>query len=392
MTSLGGRILDVLHVSGADEEAWRDLARRAIEPNPFFEPDCVIPAAIHQTFGQEIRLAVAEENGRFYACVPFRAVHHWKFPYPIVTSQIRRMGNLGTALVDAERGVEAMKTVLAVLAEHRRIDRGRIFAWDTASGDGPVADFVRVAARELNFPVSVLESYERGMLHRRSEPTYALDYSAKSRYNLRRQRRLLEEAAGGDVTVIDRSSDASAIDEYIELEASGYKREIGVAMKTVAGEREYFADMCRRFAGAGRLVLLALDVSGRTVAMELLIRGGEGLILYKTSYDENYARYGPGVLLHVAGIQYFHDRTDARWIDSATSPGNLLPLRLYKERKPIELLFVVLGRNVIDRAVVRAFLIARPIHKKLYHLRHRNSLPHGTTAGDLLGQYSDDLA
>ena len=69
-----GRILDVAHLSPSDEEAWRDLAQRAVEPNPFYEPDCLIPAARYQSFGAEIQLVVAEDGGRFYGVLPIRHV------------------------------------------------------------------------------------------------------------------------------------------------------------------------------------------------------------------------------------------------------------------------------------------------------------------------------
>src|SRR5208282_1528650 len=98
-----------------------------------------------------------------------------------------------------------------------------------------------------------------------------------------------------EVLVVDRGNDPSAIDDYIKLEASGYKSRTGVAMTTVPGEPEYFTDMCKRFLAAGRLHVLTLEVGGRTVAMEIWVRGGEGLFLIKISYDEEYARFGPGV-------------------------------------------------------------------------------------------------
>jgi len=72
-----GRLLSVSQLAPEDEQAWKDLAGRAVEPNPFLEPDCLVPAGKHQTYGGEIRLAVAEEQGRFYACVPLRSVRSW---------------------------------------------------------------------------------------------------------------------------------------------------------------------------------------------------------------------------------------------------------------------------------------------------------------------------
>ncbi len=348
-----------------------------MEPNPFFEPDCLIPAATHQSFGAKIELVVAEQQGRFFACLPVRHVRRWKFPYPILTTQVRRMGYLGTPLVDPEGGVEAMSALLTALVGMRRAATARLLVIDGMTGTGPVSDLLREAVSVLGLPSRVFESYDRGLLVRRVEPTYDDVHSSKTRYNMRRQRRLLEEELGCNVTVVDRGDDPTAIRDYIELEASGYKVRTGVAMTTVQGEPEYFSDMCERFAKAGRLHVMSLEAGGRNVAMEIWLRADEGMFLIKISYDERYSRFGPGVVLQMEAMQYFHSHTDARWIDTCTSPDNELLLRLYPDRRRIESRFIVLGRSPVDRAVIRTFTAARPLHHRLYQLRHPEHVPVG---------------
>ncbi|MGO9341574.1 MAG: GNAT family N-acetyltransferase, partial [Acidimicrobiales bacterium] len=235
---MNGRIFTVRSVSPDDLRAWRALAERVVEPNPFFEPDCLIPAATHQSFGAKIELVVAEQQGRFFACLPVRHVRRWKFPYPILTTQVRRMGYLGTPLVDPEGGVEAMSALLTALVGMRRAATARLLVIDGMTGTGPVSDLLREAVSVLGLPSRVFESYDRGLLVRRVEPTYDDVHSSKTRYNMRRQRRLLEEELGCNVTVVDRGDDPTAIRDYIELEASGYKVRTGVAMTTVQGEPE----------------------------------------------------------------------------------------------------------------------------------------------------------
>jgi hypothetical protein len=161
------------------------------------------------------------------------------------------------------------------------------------------------------------------------------------------------------------------------MEASGYKVRTGVAMTTVPGEPEYFSDMCERFASAGRLHILSLEADGQRLAMEIWIRAGEGMFLMKISFDEKFSRFGPGVLLQMSALQYFHWLTDAEWIDTCTSAGNALLLRLYPDRRRIESLFVVLGRSPVDRAVIKTFTAARPLHNRLYQLRHPDHVPVG---------------
>jgi hypothetical protein len=55
------------------------------------EPDCLLPAARHQTFGGELEIAFADEGDCFYGCLPLRSVRRYlRFLYPFVTTQVRR--------------------------------------------------------------------------------------------------------------------------------------------------------------------------------------------------------------------------------------------------------------------------------------------------------------
>jgi CelD/BcsL family acetyltransferase involved in cellulose biosynthesis len=363
-----GRLLSVAQLTPDDERAWNDLAGRAVEPNPFLEPACLVPAAIHQTYGSEIQLAVAEEGGRFYACVPLRSVRSWnRFHYPIITSQVRRMTYLGTPLVDAARGVEAVGSILATLQEERRLLRSRVLALQWMHEDGPAASIVESAVRAENLDLFVLESFERGLLSRRSEPTYDELLSTGDRKRRRRRRRRLAEHLGAEPHLVVRTLDATAIDEYISLEASGYKGRSGAAMATVPGEIDYFRDMCQRFITAGRLHVLALQVDQQTLAMKVLVRGAEGLFGAKTSYDERFACYSPGVELQLSAMTYFHEATDASWLDTCTFQKNELLLRLYPERRRITSWLVNLG-GPADVGAIRAFFVAKAVHKRIWDL------------------------
>lgn len=369
------RAITIGELTASEERAWRDLAARAIEPNPFFEPDCLVPAAQHQADGARIRLMVAEEDGRFLAAVPFWFTYGWRVPYPLVTSHVRRMQYLGTPLVDGSGGTSAVAALLAGLAAERRALRGRVLFLDIVAGDGPVAGLVRDAASRLGFPVVVLDVYERGLLRRRPDGGYDQMHGSKSRRNLRRLRRQLAERFGGaPVAMVVRDDDPSALDDYVALEASGYKQRSGVAMATVPGEPEYFVDMCKRFAAAGRLHVLALEVGGETIAMEIGVRGAEGIFLMKVSYDERYRQFSPGILLQTDAMRHFHNQTDAQWIDTCTYRHNEPLLRLYPERRTIESWFVVLGQNPVDRLALRSMLAARPLHKRFDDWRGRRHL------------------
>lgn len=358
------RIVLLRDVAERDEHAWRQLAANAVEPNPFMEPDCLLAVTCDENSGGELEIAFAEEGDRFYACLPLRTVRRWlraPYPYPFMTTHVRRTIECGTPLVDGERGAEGLAAIFAALSKRRSIAGSRVLLVPKFSCDGPAFEAFQLATRTLGLRYVVTESWERGALQIRHDDDWDLLLSRKLRKSLRDTRRQLCEEVGAEPRLVDQTGDPDAVDRYLCLENSGYKGTRGIAMATAAGEPEYLRDLCRRFAKADRVRVLALMAGEQTIAMAIWLRAGDTYFGYKTTYDEKYARYGPGVQLQVACMHYFHDLTNVDWIDSCTAPRNRMALRLYLDRRSAAWVFVPLSKNPIHRLAVRAFLMARPL-------------------------------
>ena len=172
------------------------------------------------------------------------------------------------------------------------------------------------------------------------------------------------------MTIENRTGRSGIVEELIKLEASGSKGQTGVSLTSVPGETEYFLEMSESFAARGRLQVLTLEAAGRIAAMQLSLRGKEGIFALKTSYDESLRRFGPGVLLQLGSIEYFHESTDAQWLDSCTYADNELLLRLYPDRRPIVSYLVSLcGR--LDSSFLRALPALRSLRSSVHSKRGR---------------------
>lgn len=57
--------------------AWRDLAMRAEEPNPFFEPHYALPLARATDQVADTALLVARWGAQWTAALPVRSLRHW---------------------------------------------------------------------------------------------------------------------------------------------------------------------------------------------------------------------------------------------------------------------------------------------------------------------------
>ncbi len=330
-----GRILRVRELSSADDQAWRDLAARAVEPNPLFEPDVVVPAARHQSFGADISLIQVSDHGRWVACVPIRPAGQWQSRrLPRLTTNVRRSAYIGTPLVDPAAGAPAVRELLSTIASQERYVRHRGLLELDNLRQGPVAEWIFEAVEDLRLPLHV-ESYPRGMLRRRPAFTYFDDHSGHHLSNLRRLRRQMEEFLGAEVRCVDRSGDPEIIPRFIELEVAGYKRANRVALATIPGEPEYFAEICDRLRRLGRLLVLTLEAGPRLAAAYIALRGGEGFFIVKLAYDEDLGRFSPGLNLHLDAIRHFHEHTDAQWIDTCTGPNNQTLLRFYTDHTTV---------------------------------------------------------
>jgi len=358
-----GRVLTVREMEQPHLDAWASLAGRAVEANPMNEAAVVVSAARHQENGGGIRLVVAEDGCGMHGAFPVVwAARHGNIRVPVLTTNIRRMTYLGTPLIDRQGGVEAAAAMLGELRTRRRHGDPGVLVVQWLGEGGLVSAWLREAAAHLSFPTFDYEDFQQPFLSRRLDGARGELTSRKHRKDYERRARRMAEDLGHDLVLVDRAGDPGAVDDFLSLEAAGYKTDIGVAMRTRPGEPEQFTEMCRVLADEGRLHVLELRAGARTIAMQISLRAADTLFLIKVGHDEALGRYDPGIQLHLRAVEYFHERTDAEGIRVCTFPDNALLLRLYPERRRTSTLVIGLG-SPLDRMLVRALPMARTVSR-----------------------------
>ncbi|WP_028058898.1 GNAT family N-acetyltransferase [Candidatus Solirubrobacter pratensis] len=341
-------------LDAADVQRWRHLAATAAEPNPFYEPAFVYPAARNLT-DHQTRLLIATDGDEWTACMPVvRSARFRKVPGPAVLNWVHTHCYLGTPLIAADRVTSAWRALLAHLLDKRT----GFLALELLGEDGPVARGLTEALAELELGAVLYEQGERAALYRGEAGQVTL--TSKRARELRRQRRQLEEAAGGNVQILDRASDAGAVEQFLALEASGWKGRAGTALSS-AGHRAFFGEMARTFAADGRLQLLSLEVAGEPVAMKCNVIAGDGVFCFKIAHDETFARYSPGIQLERENADIFEKTPGVTWEDSCAWVHNQMINRLWRGRRRISTVLVPsaheLGRA--SRLAIRGALRAR---------------------------------
>ena len=335
-----------------DLAEWRDLAARAAEPNPFFEPEALAPAA--DLYGS-VDVGLIEAGGDLIGVLPLQRSRRWRH-IPAATMAVWRHVDcfLGTPIVDAGAAERAMGALLDVAGV-------RLVAFDMLGTGGPVEAAIRAAATARGLTPIVYESHERAALQRRDEPTYLSGTVSKPRAReLRRLRRLLCDHCGGDLAIHDRSGDPIAIEGYLRAEAAGWKGREGTHFASSDTYAEFFRDLCGRFASAGRLQLLVLSCGGQDIAWKVNLSTGDTVFCFKIAYDPAFARFSPGVQLELDFVDLFHDTAYA-WSDSCADPNNEMINRLWPDRRSVATLLVPTPgpRGTAARHTVRAVMAAR---------------------------------
>jgi CelD/BcsL family acetyltransferase involved in cellulose biosynthesis len=322
-------------LSETDERRWAQLASSAATSNPFYEPGFMLPALEH--FGErDLDLLVATDGaGDWVGLMPVERPRRWR---QLIGAALTPWQHphcfLDSPLLARDREQSAFEALL----HHARQEVGLI-AFDRLPAEGPVASALNSACDALGVKPVVWQRSERAALHRRPEDDYVRSsLSSKHFRELRRKGRKLESEVG-EIAVLDRADDPLAIDDFLALEASGWKGDEGTALAAGPGAG-FFRSVCNEFAWAGRLQMLALRAGDRTVAVQSALIAGEGLFCFKIAYDEALGRFSPGTRLIAETACEFHRRPDLQWADSCSVPGSEPIERLWPDRRRLATVLV----------------------------------------------------
>jgi CelD/BcsL family acetyltransferase involved in cellulose biosynthesis len=347
------RLIPLSDIAPAELGAWDDLAARAAEPNPFFEADFVLPAA-RRPDAPRVALLVAERQGGWVACLPVRL--RGTPPMTSIQAWCHEYCFLGTPLVDRDAVGAGVDALLHAVRDHNRF-----LVLDQLALDGPVGAAVEQAIGSNGFRRVFERRFERACVVRRSDDQQ-LELSSSSRRTRRRQLRGLEQELGAPPALIDRSGSAEAVEEFLRMEASGWKGKAETAFASSEADGALFREVWAAFTNAGRFRILELGTGASApAAMYCDILAGEVVFSFKMAFDERYRAHGPGVELLYASIEDFLENRGERLMDSCADSQNALVNRLMPDRRPLTT--VVVGpagpRTTLARGAARAATAVR---------------------------------
>jgi CelD/BcsL family acetyltransferase involved in cellulose biosynthesis len=325
---------------------WDALAEDAVEASPSSETWMLLPSLRRLAMGSAVKVLVvrasdaATGDGLARLCgvfpleirssfrgLPIRTLSIWNHAYSLFPAPLLR----------AETADECIRA---------------LFKWAAAAFRAPF--FVRfpelrtdsaffhhlsqvVHADALTHHVDGLST--RAVFHLRHDAQGYLDQISTVR--LRRYERRLSEmgALAYDELTADSSVD-TWLGEFMALEMGGWKGRSATAIGSDDNHRAWLLEVGTAAAARGRLMMLALRLDGRAIAMKLNFRVPGGGYAFKTAYDETYSRYSPGILLELEQIRRLHAKPDISWMDSLAGPDHSLANRVWRDRTSVATLLV----------------------------------------------------
>lgn len=331
--------IDARDLDDAGRAAWSALADRAVEPNPFFRPEFALANMAER--GVPLELLVVRDGPRWVACLPVRRrPPSSRLPVRRLEVMTDEYSFLGTLLLDRDHRDDGAEAFLDLVDEERSAAVVVLREW---APDGAVAIAIAGAAARRGLKPVVSSAFERAAWHRSTDgPSAGANLPGDDRRHLQKRMRRLTGDFGGAPVIVNRTTEPEAWDAFLELENTGWKAEHGNPLAATTADAAFFRRISAAMSATGVFELLALEVGGRTAAMETHLVDGDALYSFKIAHDPAFRAYSPGTQLKAHVIDSFHDR-GLRLADSCASPFNEHMNRLWPDRRPFETMLLPTG-------------------------------------------------
>jgi CelD/BcsL family acetyltransferase involved in cellulose biosynthesis len=335
------------------QSTWDELAAAALEPNIFYESWMVRPALECLAGGQELLfvMVIAElpggarpsplvvgffplERRRRYKSLPTSALILWRYVHCY----------LGTPLVHASYARECLAAFFHWLATEWCGAALLECTW--VPGEGPFHRLLMEHLAEHRIPSLLEECYCRALLAPQGSGQEYIDrvLSGERRRRLRKHEERLRQKGEVEYVALGAEDDARAwLEEFLRLEAAGWKGREGTALQCREEDRRFFLDALMGAFQRGRLMMMSLRLEGRPVALFCDLLAEPWSFVFKLTFDENYSAFSPGALLELEKIRRLHQRPTVHWADSCNAPGSSLLKHLWADRRLIETLLIAPG-------------------------------------------------
>jgi CelD/BcsL family acetyltransferase involved in cellulose biosynthesis len=362
---------------------WRRLAERAVEPNGYYLPDweLAVNASARGRTGVSAlgawRDAPAAQDGAANLIGLMPVITMWRayrIPLPVLVSA-DPYGALSTPLIDRDMANDA---VAGLMLGARRAGAHALILRDMALDGAAMKVFTELLQQDGMRPL-VLQSHLRACLDATRDADELLRdaLGSKKLKELRRQRNRLAEHGAIRFEVARTPADvASAVEIFLNLEASGWKAKRGTALMQDEGDAGFVRRAAKALAETGQCEIVTLRAGDTAVAASIVLRHLDRAFYFKLGVDERFAKLSPGVQLTLDLTRHLCADPAIAMADSTASADHPMINPIWRGRLAIGDVVIPLRRNdpmvsLIHAAMTLRRLIREPVRRAVHFIRSR---------------------
>jgi CelD/BcsL family acetyltransferase involved in cellulose biosynthesis len=363
---------------------WRRLAERAVEPNGYYLPDweLAVNAFARGRTGVSAlgawRDAPTAQDGttNLIGLVPVISLWRaYRIPLPGLVSA-DPYGTLATPLIDRDMANEA---VAGLMLGARKAGAHALMLRDVPLDGAAMKVFTERLQQDGMRPL-VLQSHIRACLDATRDADELLRdaLGPKKLKELRRQRHRLAEHGAVHFDVARTATDvASAVETFLNLEASGWKAKRGTALMQDEGDASFVRRAAKALAEIGQCEIVTLRAGDTAVAAAIVLRHLDRAFYFKLGVDERFAKLSPGVQLTLDLTRHLCADPAMAMADSTASADHPMINPIWRGRLAIGDVLVPLRRNdpmvsLIHAAMTLRRSIREPVRRAVHFIRRRH--------------------
>ena len=362
---------------------WRRLAERAVEPNGYYLPDweLAVDAFARGRTGVSAlgawRDAPTAQEGTtsLIGLVPVISLWRaYRIPLPGLVSA-DPYGTLATPLIDRDMANDA---VAGLMLEARKAGAHALILRDVPLDGAAMKVFTELLQKDGMRPL-VLQSHVRACLDATRDADELLRdaLGPKKLKELRRQRHRLAEHGAVHFDVARTPADvASALDIFLDLEASGWKAKRGTALMQDEGDASFVRRAAKALAEIGQCEIVTLRAGDTAVAAAIVLRHLDRAFYFKLGVDERFAKLSPGVQLTLDLTRHLCADPAMAMADSTAGADHPMINPIWRGRLAIGDVLIPLRRSdpmvsLIHAAMTLRRSIREPVRRAVHFIRRR---------------------
>ncbi|MEQ8655680.1 MAG: GNAT family N-acetyltransferase [Hyphomicrobiales bacterium] len=348
---------------------WRDLLANPLTQNPFLHPSYVKAGLDAGLDKGESAAFIVSRAGKLEGLFPTSPLKVRGMRIPGVwASELNLYHFNGAPLVAKDRAADVVKAWLQTIGSK---DAPSVCVLRHMDLGSDLVGTIVAQAREMGCGLRVIQRYERPRLTREHDgfESHVKAVLSKRRVkDIRRNLRRLGEK--GDVRlehVTQRAAVAKRLEDFLRIEAAGWKGEAGTAFLSDEATARFARDAFATDGDAGLVSIDTLLVDDRPIAVSINLQSGTTRFTPKCAIDESYRSVSPGVLLEYLVIEAFYSGKDCELMDSAITTDSHIVAGFWNETAPHG--DVILAKSnwqaVATAAVLNGVERSKPFLKRL---------------------------